>query len=296
MGKDHTIVLSSLANLDLHPSNSAGSFTNILQHPISLNPNKEYEVALMDVFLPREIYPIKAFDKDCTLSISVYHVYDEYYRYCIYQPKKGLMTGDIPFIVNSINEDITREIQIIDDAYIAQGKEHLVLKKYIHPSGMFYYDEELNRITLNLMKGPKCNTICSIKVSFSDRLGSLLGYDGNTNYQIYNADEELDRIITLGRFITPHPPNETAGLDYIIINSDIVSRTPFGGQLVNVLDIISFDPNKTRSYRGLVYYKLEKKEISDISIKLSDQNGGNIAFRSRTSSICVLHIREVQSV
>ena len=122
-------------------------------------------------------------------------------------------------------------------------------------------------------------------------MAGLLGLEAKKEYQIFYSHKDLDTFSHIGHTFAPHPPSSTSGLEYIIINTDIVERTPFGGQKVNVLDILSHDSLKTRSHHSIVYYKLNTKILSTISIKIVDQNGQDIAFKDYTSTICVLRIR-----
>ena len=298
MEDERVIVLTSLANQDLYPQNRADAFTNKLQENITLNANLDYEVALVDVFLPKEVYGIKELEDESSMQMHVTKMekfttaYGSTFQQLTttllytYKPKQSIITTDMRFAVSAINEEIKYDLQIM--------KSDLDFSKHISPGGLFYYDEDINRVTLNIMKGPLCtpeDPICALKISFGTRLAGLLGYSQNTPYQIFNSQTNESKINHAGRLLSPFPPSATAGADYIIINSDIVEKTPFGGQQANVIDILSYDTLKTRSYHSIVYYKLNTTRLSSISIKIVDQNGNSIGFKEHTSTICVLHIR-----
>ena len=290
--------MSSLANSDIYPENRAESFTNKLQKPIILNNNLDYEVALAEVFVPKEVYGLKKMEVESSLEIHVttteeiITVSGDVGRQLTtklaytYTPEKNIIATNTMFLISSMNNDILYDISL--------KKGDFDLKEYIHASGPFFYDASSNRVCLNLVKGPICSDerpICFVSVKMGRRMAALLGFEAKKEYQIFYSHKDFENFSHIGHTFGDHPPNSNSGIEYIIINSDIVERSPFGGQSVNVLDIISHDSIKTHSYHTMLFYKLNTKILSSISIKIVDQNGIDVPFKDFTSSICVLRIR-----
>ena len=66
--EDVLVYLSSLGSKDQYPENVPGSFVNNIT-PISLTPNREYEVALHGIYIPREVYTIHQNDGEAILEV-----------------------------------------------------------------------------------------------------------------------------------------------------------------------------------------------------------------------------------
>lgn len=68
--EDFIVSLSSLVCGDVHPNNATGSFQNNII-PLNLNPSRNYEVAMHDIFIPRKAYYFHREDKDSVTEVYV---------------------------------------------------------------------------------------------------------------------------------------------------------------------------------------------------------------------------------
>ena len=285
MPNEHIVILSSTADRDIFPENRGGAFVNKLQNEIILDSNLSHEVALMDVFFPKDYFGIIKDDPTCAITVHVTSAVltggVEVYQtasYFSYIPRTNILAGDVQNIVDNINTELNEVF----------ARKAFFLKAI----NVLLYDADANRVSLNLLQGVSCGVegpACAIKLGFGERIASILGFESGEPYQFYSAASEGDH--KTGRLISPFPPSPTAGLNYVMIYSDIVQRTPFGSRMVNILDIVNFDDKHTKSHHNTIYYPLNTNNLSSISIKLADQNGREIIFKKDSSVICLLRIR-----
>ena len=299
---DYKIVLSSDGNVDLYPGNKPSAFTNKLQKNIKLDTNTEYEVGLREIYFSKHVYSLLRADKDSSLFIYGTSLiendrgYQELKEQLIYNftPSQNILAGEIGYLTNLINS----EINLIMIPKLKRLFPNHEVNEYI-ARGLLYYDRVDERESINLMIGPKCSpneAFCVLKVEFGNRLAAVLGFDSDKKYQIYGTSAAADTRSPGGRLISPYKPDLSGGLTSIQIYSDIVVRTPYAGQMVNILDITGFSPLHTKSYRNPLYYNLSTRNLDEISIRMNDQLGRNIEFTKNSSTICVLHIRPKNTI
>ena len=78
--------------------------------------------------------------------------------------------------------------------------------------------------------------------------------------------------------------------NYIIVYTDIVSKTIIGGRLSNILKIVPIKSNNTDTYvisdfKHKEYYELQNTEITSIEINLRSHDGELVNFATNQSTI-----------
>ena len=91
-----------------------------------------------------------------------------------------------------------------------------------------------------------------------------------------------------------HPRTDDGGIDYLLCECDVVSPTPYGNEVVPILDAFILEGGGGRGFSSPVYKFLNTFILSSISIRIVDQNKRDVHFDDAYSSTClVLHIRPV---
>lgn len=293
------VTLSSLGNRDIYPSNKSSSFTNKLRNGIRLNPNLEYEIGLVNIFYPEEYYGVIKSDGESTVELIINKenfVGDERMPdkpvTAFLQPTVDILSGDIAHVVKAINDEIAFAVgQLMPEA---------TFKKFFSGSrGIFTFDTSHFRVLLTTAyrkerKVDKTSgTVYSIDVKLSERIAKILGFTPNLRYPIFQIipDSKSDTGYTVS---APFPPSVSSGVDYAIVYSDVVERSCYAGEMVNILGIFNMSGSKFRGVHNTVYYPAASKSIETISIRLADQAGREIHFKEETSLLCQLKIRSRQ--
>ena len=90
--------LSSLGSKEQYPENVPGSFVNSIT-PLALTPNREYEVALHGIFIPREVYTLHQNDGEAILEV--------YTEKSVRDGSDGDSSNDATAVANATTNTIT---------------------------------------------------------------------------------------------------------------------------------------------------------------------------------------------
>ena len=268
--KGEVIYLTSNGSLDLFPNNNACTFTNNITPHISLDNNKEYEMGLVSILFPKRFYAILKdnVNYEITFICKVGEIKDTY-RYI---PSNNILAGDVNLILESLNKDIYRKLEI----YL----ENYDIHDIINNQKLFLWDG--NNTLIQCTEGDNIE----IEMIFSSDMAEILGFRKDTSYKFHGVNVREKAIYSS----VPASPNK--GLDYIYLYSDIIQPAYFGGQLVNILDCFVLENHFNKGLNNVIYRPLNTSIINGISIKISDQRGRPIHFEENSTITCILHIRE----
>lgn len=280
MASDYTIYLNSSACSHIFSDNKTSRFTNKLGVPINLNTNIEYEIGLVSILYPNEYYAILGNVSDYGIHIkSEINIGNEKIKNVIhsYIPNRSILAGDMKKIVLSIDEDLINELKVYYDRNF---------EKYINNNGILNWNETEQRVELRYKKGNtfRNGELGKINIKFHPRLGRILGFRSDTDYCIYGENEQKNHLAKI-------PTTPTCGVDFVYVYCDIIHPSPFGGQLVNILDCFTLQNGGNKGIHNTIYKTMNTNLIDQISIILTDQEGREIHFHEYSSLTCVLHIR-----
>ena len=149
------------------------------------------------------------------------------------------------------------------------------------------YNGENVKVILELLNFPslqwddamlRCRLILDddkTEVEFGSRIGIILGFDQEGKSGI----------------APKHPRTDDGGIDYLLVESDAVVPSSFGGELLPILDAFILEGAGGRGFTSPVYKTLNTFNLSSITIKVVDQLKRQVHFDDLYSSTCVLHIR-----
>ena len=123
---------------------------------------------------------------------------------------------------------------------------------------------------------------------FSSRLAHILGFDEYARYLV----PKVKRNQSGQTLEAPFPTCVNGNVQYVVVYSDIVKATHFADQQVNILDIFTIGSDGNRGFHNVIYKPLNINTISEISIKLADQEGRPILFKRNSGVTCPLCIRK----
>ena len=282
MEKEQFVVhLSSNASLDIYPENKPYAFTNRLDEAIVLDANAEYEVALVNIHLPKD------------LMIIVENDYKS--RIDVYGRTPGAKTGPV-----FIDTFLPTASIVGGDWFHAQKTVNGGFKEFfsrisgieprisgIEVAHLLHYVKDKNRFRLSNVNLP---TRVEYFIRFGSRSGSVFGFLPGEFYQIVEDAKRQEREVK--KTDAPLTPNFDGNVQSVVVYSDIVQSTLFGDQRVNVLDIFSLARDGNRGFHNVIYKPLSKNHLSEISIKLADQDGATPRFKPRCGLTCSLRFRK----
>ena len=266
MDDNFVIHLASNGSRGLHPNNHSSAFTNILSEPIRFDPNEHYEVALVNIHMPKEYYIIRKDDPE--FFIQKYRQLnedDEIQPAGILHCDFDATNCDISFIVKNLNKQF-KDPRIND---------------------VFHYDYDKKRFYIAPNAIMTRNDIAYMK--FSPKIANILGFDGNTQYRLPKYARKNNSIDVLE---APFPMCVSGSAQYVVVYTDIVKATHFADKKVNVLDIFTIGSDGNRGFHNVIYKPVNTNVISEISIKLTDQEGKPIPFKRNSGVTCSLHFRK----
>ena len=168
---------------------------------------------------------------------------------------------------------------------------------------------KLNQMGSATLKNGKCNFKfhSDLLITSTDFFLKILGYEGKVHDHIYTRilftnNPSLNLNVDETVFITKDNDSSyevrfqnDMNLDYlkpnyIIVYTDIVSKTIIGGRLSNILKIVPIKSNNTDTYvisdfKHKEYYELQNTEITSIEINLRSHDGELVNFATNQSTI-----------
>lgn len=287
-GEEHYVYLTSLGNRDIFSNNTPNAFENRLEPHILLDPNKDYEVALVKAHYPRmriciprgdyksriEVWGQMAATPDSPSPSST--------LICTYIPKTDIEVGDVKYMIDILNNELAIELR---------EKMKTKYERYFPTDEFFAYDERLRRLSLLVRKKSAPDRhLRALGVRFGSRMAEVLGFEQSPKYSVYesNTHDEDGLTSTPAPYL---PRNCDGGVDYALIFADCVTPTHYGDQKVNLLEIITMESTGGGDHHHVTYKPLNKTHLDAIAIKVTDQNGRPIHFGGSHPMTVLLHIR-----
>lgn len=286
-GPGKYIYLSSLENIDIF-DNTASAFQNIIT-ATPLNPSLNYEIALLNVLYPKKFNVLTRDDAECGIDIIQNHITEtgisteEIVHHFL--PKNDVLSTDASHIIEEINRQLTADLKkAFRDNYSAHFPKGKILN----------YDVGIGRVLVSTRSRTftgKNNAATSFKAQFKPRIARVLGLSSAEKYYLFRSDAPEGT--SFPKQIAPFKPDPTAGVDYVLIYSDIVEPQIYGSQLVNILDAFAFQESYSKGAHPMMYKPLCVTKLDKIAIKMTDQFGRNLSFESGHSTTVVLHVRPI---
>ena len=240
-------------------SSNTINFTTYLLSPIHLHENKDYEAALLSINLYNSIPNITEKNNIFKYSIDSGDTW------------KTLSLNKGSYELQAINDEIQRRM-IENDDFDSIKKEH-----YITISANISELKSIVEIT---------NDSYLVDFTTENTIGTVLGFKNVIIRYGYNKSQNIVNITKV---------------NLVLVNTDIIS-----GSYVNGCEspaIYSFDPNKVSpGYKidekpnpSLIYYPINRKNIYNIRVWLTDQDNKPIDLRCERITV-KLHIKQVQNV
>lgn len=283
-GEEHYIYLSSLGNRDIFKENTPNAFQNRIDPHIVLDPNRDYEVALIKANYPRTRICIPKHDYKSRIEVWG-RLFDDSHSSLIYTyiPKTDIEIGDVKYMLDVLNYEIASELR---------GKFKKKYENYFPDNDEFFaYNESRRRLKLNVRtKSSPDEHYRGLAFRFGSRIAEVLGFDQLPKYSIYESNTQNEERSSF--LSAPYKSRECDGAtDYALIYADCVSPTHYGGQKVNLLEIITMESSGGCDLHQITYKPLNKTHLDTIAIKVIDQKGRDIHFGDRHSMTLLLHIR-----
>ena len=266
MDKTFYVDLVSNASMDVYPRNTLAAFTNVMSSPIELD--EPYEVALNEI-----IYPL-----DFSQSINI-----EYQYVCVQLKPKlkmdfvgprlefkysgNMKINDIITAFARVNDDNISQINFMAD----KEKVDLILKPRLG------YDEESDRVTAQA--GLLSDNRTVILYFRDDEFLDPLGFDRELFSRFFYREDSIP-IHMAGR-----PPDFTYRSSLLFVNTDIIEGHRVGDSMSMNLRTLplskgAFENVQYMSFTNEYFFPVRFSRIDSISIKLTDENGEKIKFRS----------------
>ena len=239
-------------------SGNSSDFTTDYPTTIGLNPKKKYEAALLSIDLYNSFPNITEENNKFKYSTDGGIIWKLI----------TLSTGS--YELAAINDEIQR-LMIINDDY---DKE----------TNSFYINISANISTLKSVI-EITNEKYQIDFSETNSIGSTLGFGPIILQHGYNESQEIVNIMKLNS---------------ILVNVDFISGSYVKGSQFPV--IYSFFPNVSpgrkiieRPNPSLIFYPVNKSDITSMRLWLTDQNNNPVDVRGETITVRIL-IREVTNI
>ena len=298
---DTFIYLTSNGSKTLYPENSPHSFTNDIPD-IILDPQYTYEIALHSIILPRNFHSLISPND----YIDVYKgeqqtdksITNKRFWFRIYAPDTFTFSD-------------TREAYNHIDSFLVRGlRQHLGFREFHHffPKQDWAYVLKWNHEQKRMFTGaggqaqrPKLREIYKDRVDEFDpntdciflkpnrKLRQMLGFSEIVDIVIYHPDWKVEN--DLYSDIEPRLGRDL--LDGIMVYCDVTQPVRMDNQLVNLLDVFSFDDRLGKVGSVPIYHPLigASGRLSTISIKLRDQSGSPLPVDEEGGVILTLHLR-----
>lgn len=271
MDANFIVHLASNGSRRLHPDNHSSAFTNVLHEPIRLDTNDDYEVALVNVHIPKEYYIISEDDVDCYIELFKAGKENESELKGVCRCNFNATNVDIHYIIDNLNKSFKEQVSKIS---------------ILDVDDIFFYSSEKNRVFLRGNIVLTRNGITHIK--FSSRVAHILGFEDHIRYRLPKVKrKQSDQILE-----APFRVGISDNVQYVVVYTDIVKASHFADQAVNILDIFTIGVDGNRGFHNVIYKPLNTNTISEISIKLADQEGRPILFKKNSGVTCSLCIRK----
>ena len=301
---DFYVYLSSKSNSNEFPLNKNNAFTNVIKPTLQFNG--EFDVALENIIFDPNLILIKKMDTDFEFSIEVNFINDVGEMKGIYnvhyKPTKNIYGNTIEDLIINLNKDMI--------SFLKDGVN--VLKKsqstFISVKDNHVY---FTPLSLKKYKGYEKYVILW---SFGESLQSLFGLSTSLfgeNFELLKKGEDgkiciyatsLDGLscgpeeIVLNTLTKPYatfPATLPIRINCMHVYCDFIEPSYLGGQTVHLLDIIPLKHMYSKNGTLTMFKRVTKTILDDISIRITNEDGGEIPFNNEMNVVIVLHFKRV---
>lgn len=287
------IFLNNNNSIEKHNFNNSSYFTNELKPPLILRDGVWY-VALKSCILPvvNNINYSLLEKKTVKLNLEIYRKKNSESNWV--DTIRESYTVDIK--INDIKNSPPRSIYdiIINSFASVSPFSESSLKRFIQIK-----NEDTILIQQIISKTPRKTpedlvNVKSIGLYVNKEGRAVLGLTNN-HYFLFNIDLALTNNAKMIRILG----RDTISLkltnpDFIYVYSDLICPLPYGNQNIQIMDVLPFQINSSieRKNNELIYHKVNKQEINDISIKILDPSHDVLENYAQEIVICLHFIKK----
>ena len=263
--EDIHVYLNSRLNVREYPSNSSNGFTNVIKPGLALDST--YEVALENIIFEPDIYTIGEGDEKYMVDVRVtYNKEDGGSGFYLirYLPTTNIKAENVYELIHFLDRDITKFL--IKERFIKEDQGYIF---------RMITNDSIDFKEFNLMQ---YHETYEVKLSLGEGFAEVMGI--------------VDRTFT-GKpewLVSPIYPRK---ISCIYVYCDIIELTFLGQQTVHFLDVIAMPHMHCKQGNLMIYKRVNKSVINNISIRLTDEKGEKIRFEDHVSVTGVLHFRRI---
>ena len=275
--------VNSTANKQEYPGNESTAFTNVLGKPIV--DGDEYEVGLVNVLFPKNIYAIKKFDESWSIMFLTQYYTGSHLttsESVRYYPNYNIKASTLEIFIDRYAEDVTKFL--INQKFIRgtlKGNnifDYQRLRKVITFNRLIPYNQFANDDSVTFVT----------KLKFMKKSAKLFGFHPGEYFEIDDVMKSMGR---------PKLDPLDFGMDVlsnIYIYTDIVTPSLVGNTEAGILDVVGVDSGSYKQNNYTIYHKLSKKNIESISMMFLQDTGAKVPFIEGAASTVCLHFRPIE--
>ena len=266
------IYMNSSFNINEYPENQATSFTNLLKP--TLTHACDYEVGLVNIIFQPDYRIIEKNDNKFSINFQFSGETKAGYPFTFsvyYTPQTDISAPDIETLIKHVNSDI---YSFLIDERVELDVEY---------KNIFTYDQYKPRVVFNkIVLDVEYYNSYTVKWNVSSSMCKILGID-----DIYNSFENSPLQLSKPEFPKAIP-------ERLLIYSDIVETTNYGGSSVNLLDVIPAKPGiYSKNSTFPVYKRVNMRSVDAVSIVIRNEKGEEVPFVDSTNITIVLHFKRM---
>lgn len=272
---EFTVDVISNASMDIFPKNKIGYFTNRLRD--SLNLEGDWFVGIREIFYPLAHKVLK-------------HRTTFWFPSCA--TKKYVL---FDFFENDTIESLISELnETLAQAYSDLGL-HKPWSETVRPPVLKMINDEKKKSKVSIEGGVMPDSSTFVYPAFADEiLLNMLGFDHH-NYMMAVTDESSDNPSVR---IAQHKPDTSTKSHLMFIYTDIIKDHYVGDSKTRLLRVVplkrdQIDKIGQMTYNVPHYYPVRSNKIEDISIKLTDEMGSPMKFKTGRIFISLHFIRKM---
>lgn len=244
-----------------------------------MNPDAEYEIGVVDY--PKVYYGILKNDYSSRIEVWVTHHDVSEENILTYTPQTNIEANDIYYMLNIINAELTT---LLEDKL---GED---FSRYFAHRGFFTYSEQFRRAQITVRKRfcREKHQFCKIALKFGSRISDAMSMIYPSTYTVYEPPFMLVEV--RGYIPAPYQPRTDGGIDFVLIFTDCVALTSFGGQRMNLLKAMFMAKTGGVYFHHTVYKPLNKSILDEIAVTINDQRGRPVNCREGRSITLLLHM------
>jgi hypothetical protein len=273
--QEHFIYLNSHDRRGFEvPNHGASSFKNVLARPLHLDG--DFEVGLINIFLPTEVYSVPEMDSDYTIEIGYRCSPGSGLHYelkpIIFKPTKGIKSPLVHNIILSLDEQLI--------SYLTSSQ---LIKQNLPENSndsILQYSPMRQKVILNdfTPAGLPPDINCTMLYTFSSKIARLLGFQPG--------------VPIAGGSVADFYPEYISSINSLNIYCSAASKSLDGDIEDSIIDILGFGNTYSKVQLPVVYKSVEAKIICEIGIDIRDEERKLVSFVHGGRARAVLHFKK----